>query len=430
MKLEPIASPMLSEDVWRAKLPSGLELTVGRKADHARSFGILSTEYGSIDGDFRVNGTEHRVPDGVAHFLEHKLFEKEDGDVSDRFHQLGADTNAATSYTTTSYLFSCSDRFEPCLDLLIDFVLVPHFTEEGVAKEQGIIAQEINMYQDHPDYRLFTNLLGALYAEHPVRVDIAGTLESIAKIDAETLYTCHRTFYHPSNMALVVVGPKDPEAVLEQVAARLEYLAIPDATPVERVLPNEPLAVARHEIAELRTVSRPRVAIGFKAAAQEPPTGAESLRSNVAFAIAMELAFGRSSPAHHDLYERGIIDESFSFSQASERGFAFAALGGETEEPETFQKELLSVIEGCQTKGLDSGGFARARNRYLGAYVRSFDSVEACAHTYLNAFHRKVSPFSVYEIVDSLELGEVEQALRDRIDLSDYAVSEILPAAS
>ncbi len=430
MRLEPIVNRILTEDVRQARLPHGLQLFVGVKPQHARTFAVIGTEYGSIDSAFSVDGEERQVPDGVAHFLEHKLFEKPEGDVSELFHRRGADTNAATSYANTSYLFTCTDGFEPNLDLLVDFVLVPHFSAEGVAKEQGIIAQEIKMYQDHADYRLYTNLLGALFARHPVRIDIAGTIESISEIDPETLYTCHRTFYHPSNMALVVVGPVDPDEVADRVAAQLERIGFGPPPSVERRLPVEPLEPAAREVVERREVARPRVALGFKGLPPTSVTGPDALRANVAFAIGLDLALGRSSAAHARLYEEGVIDESFSFSQASERGFAFAVLGGESDEPESFRKALLDVLADSLSGGLDKKAFARARDRYLGSYIRSFDSVESCAQTYLSAHFRKVSPFAVYEAVESLNLDELESVFRERIRPEDCVTSLILPPES
>src|SRR5690606_38157317 len=211
----------LDEELTVGTLPNGLEVFVLRKPGFSKKYAVFSTRYGSIDRTFRHpgDGTWHTVPDGIAHFLEHKLFEEEGGNAFDRFAALGASANAYTSYTMTSYLFSCSDHFRENLDILLDYVQEPYFTDENVEKEKGIIEQEIRMYQDHAAYRTMRTLLNCLYHQHPVRIDILGSVESIRRIDKDTLYRCHEAFYHPSNMALFVVGEVDPGEVFELVEA-------------------------------------------------------------------------------------------------------------------------------------------------------------------------------------------------------------------
>ncbi|WP_145614081.1 EF-P 5-aminopentanol modification-associated protein YfmH, partial [Bacillus licheniformis] len=209
----------LKETLYYEKMPGGLDVYVLPKEGFNKTYAVFTTKYGSIDNQFVPLGKDEmvRVPDGIAHFLEHKLFEKEDGDVFQQFSRQGASANAFTSFTRTAYLFSSTSNVEENLETLVDFVQDPYFTEKTVEKEKGIIGQEINMYDDNPDWRLFFGLIENMYQEHPVRIDIAGTIESISHITKDLLYECYETFYHPSNMLLFVVGPVDPEAIIRQV---------------------------------------------------------------------------------------------------------------------------------------------------------------------------------------------------------------------
>jgi predicted Zn-dependent peptidase len=261
-----IENKLLKEKIFWQKVEPGLEVFVLPKRGYNKKYATFATRFGSIDSHFVVEGEgqELVVPDGVAHFLEHKLFEEKEGNVFDRFAKLGASSNAFTNFTNTAYLFSSTDNFEECLEILLDFVQQPYFTEENVEKEKGIIEQEIRMYEDNPQWRIFFNLLAALYQKHPVRKDIAGTVESIRQIDKDVLYQCYRTFYHPSNMAVFVVGDVDPDKTMKQVADNIARHGHAPLGEIKRFYPQEGPNLAEKFVSQELVVSQPIINLGIK----------------------------------------------------------------------------------------------------------------------------------------------------------------------
>ncbi|MCL5676748.1 MAG: insulinase family protein, partial [Firmicutes bacterium] len=307
-----LAEPTLREELHGATLTSGLPVYVLPRGGVVRKFATFAVHYGSVDNQFVVpgEGQATSVPDGIAHFLEHKLFEEKEGNVFDRFAALGADCNAYTYYTTTTYLFDCTDNFEPALDILVDFVQDPYFTEENVAKEKGIIQQELRMYNDSPGWRVRANLMKGLYHVHPVRIDIGGTVESIQRIDRETLYRCYRTFYHPSNMALFVVGDVDPDRVIERVAGRMAKRKLAPQPPIERIFSPEPTGVRQQRTEEKMVVAQPILRIGFKDS-DLGLTGPDQLRKELISELVLDVFLGRGSSLYQELYEDGLVSDRF-----------------------------------------------------------------------------------------------------------------------
>ena len=307
--------------VWR-RIEPGLEVFVLPKKGYKKKYATYSTNFGSIDSHFVVEGEgeELVVPDGVAHFLEHKLFEDEEGNVFDRFAKLGASSNAFTNFTNTTYLFSSTDHFEECFEILLDFVQNPYFTEESVEKEKGIIEQEIRMYEDNPGWRIFFNLLTALYRKHPVQKDIAGTVESISHIDKDVLYKCYRTFYHPSNMALFVVGDVDADKVLDQVAANIGRRNYSPLGEIKRIYPEEPRELEKEQVVQELVVSQPIMNLGFKDL-DVGYDGERLFRRELATALVLDVVFGSSSKLYNELYEEGIIDDEFDAGYVAEKEY-------------------------------------------------------------------------------------------------------------
>ncbi|MDR3551883.1 MAG: pitrilysin family protein, partial [Clostridia bacterium] len=305
MSFEVIESARLREKVYHLHHETGAEIYIEPKHGYASNYAIFGTRYGSIDNLFSLNGELIAVPEGIAHFLEHKLFESEDGDAFQRYARTGANANAYTSFDRTCYLFSCTEHFSESLEILLDFVQKPYFTEKTVQKEQGIIGQEIGMYLDDPNWRVFFNLLGALYHDHPVRIDIAGTQQSISEITADLLYKCYHAFYNLNNMVLCVSGDLEPEAVLE-TADRLLIKAPP--MQAKAVFKDEPSTIVTSRVEQRLSVSVPLFHIGFK---ESPSQGKALARSEAINGILLEIVGGDASALYRRLYDGGIINASF-----------------------------------------------------------------------------------------------------------------------
>jgi len=414
----------LDEPVLAGRAASGLRVIMNPRPDWVRTFAAFGVNFGSID---RVGGTDGEpVPEGLAHFLEHKLFEDQRGDVSDRFATLGASTNAMTGFSGTTYIFSTIADPEPCLDLLLDFVQEPWFTDELVEKEQGIIAQEIRMYDDDPDWRVFFGLLGCLYRSHPVKDNIAGSVESIRQIDAATLRHCYDLFYHPNNLCLVVSGPMDPERVAELVDSDQADRPRDSRPAHERVVSDEPLGAIESRCALSLPVSRPRLLMGIK----ETVLGGsarEQAKRKLATRVLLDLLLGRSSGGFESLYQDGLVDESFGVSYSSETGFGFTTAGGDTDEPERLEQRLSEIFEAARRDGLDTAAFERIRNKLLGGMLRGVDSPESVAYQLLHGAFRGEAPFEALELVDELTVADLLERLEEHVRDEARAVAVVHP---
>jgi predicted Zn-dependent peptidase len=425
VKLSPVTND-LGETVLRATAPSGLQVLVNPRPGWARTFAAIATNFGSVD---RVDDASGQlVPEGLAHFLEHKLFEDARGDVSDRFAALGASTNAMTGFVSTTYIASTVDHPGACLDLLLDFVQEPWFTDELVAKEQGIIAQEIRMYDDDPDWRVFFGLLDCLYESHPVKDNIAGSVASIAAIDAATLRRCYDLFYHPRNMCLVVSGALSADEVAARVGEDQAARAPDERPPNRRAPPVEPPTrrAARVELA--LPVSRPRMLMGVKE--REPVADGRGVsRRELQTRVLLDLLFGSSSAAYERLYSSGLIDETFSASYSADSSFGFGTLGGETDEPERLHDALVAVFEAGRRDGIDRRAFGRVRNKLLGGLLRGLDSVEQTAYLLLGESLRGLRPFEELELLATITPEDLETRLAELWHEDGVAVSVVRPLA-
>jgi len=423
MKLTPVPNA-LGETILAGTAGSGLRVFVNPRPRYAHTFAAFGPNFGSVDRVASANGQP--IPEGLAHFLEHKLFEDSAGDVSDRFAALGASTNAMTGFCGTTYIVSTIEQPGACLDLLLDFVQDPWFTEALVAKEQGIIAQEIRMYDDDPDWRVFFGLMGCLYEKHPARDNIAGTVESIAEIDAATLRRCYDLFYHPRNMVLAVSGALSPDDVAAIVEADQSGRPADALPPHERSLTDEPRTrrAPRFELA--LPVARPRLLLGIK----ETVLGGDGLtvsRRELATRILLDILFGPSSAAFEELYADGLIDETFGVSHAAEASFGFSTLGGDTDDPERLQARLLEVFERARQQGLDRAAFARIRNKILGGLLRSLDSPETVASALLSDAFRGVPPFAALDLVEAITLEDLSRRLAEHVREDAIAAAIVRP---
>ncbi len=422
------ADPLLRDTLHLERLESGLTVAVLQKPGFKQATGRVAVQYGSIDSRFvdPQTGQEVHVPDGIAHFLEHKLFEEEWGNVSDKFSQYGAESNAYTTYTSTVYYFNTTENFEPSLELLLDFVQSPWFTDETVKKEQGIIEQEIRMYQDDPGWRSSANLMEALYVNHPVRIDIAGTVESIRLITKETLYLCHRTFYHPSNMVVFVAGDVDPERVVTMVRQSFEKREYPPQAEIRRIMPEEPPTVAERRRVEKLVVNQPIFRLGFKEA-RVGLRGRELLEQDLLMAMVLDAVIGRGSDLYNRLYESGLIDHRFGFEFTPEVSYAYSSFTGPTRDPGELEVRLLAGLEEARQKGITAEDFERARRKTIGRIISLMNDLDAVAYVFINGFFKEIGLFDLIPVAQSLTPEAANQRLREHFDPERVAVSVIYP---
>lgn len=420
--------PLLQERLYTTKLESGLTVAIFVKPGFHEKTARIATHYGSIDSRFihPETGKEIQVPDGIAHFLEHKLFEKEWGNVSDKFSELGADANAYTTYTHTVYYFNTTDRWEESLDLLLDYVQTPWFTDESVEKEQGIIEQEIRMYLDDPGWRSNANLLEALYQEHPLRIDIAGTVESIHQIDKETLTLCHKTFYHPSNMVLLVVGDVDPEATLERVRAAFDTKGYKPQAEIKRLMPEEPATPAEKRREQALVVNQPIFRLGFKDPTPTK-TGRELLVQDLLTAMAVDVVAGRSSALYTELYEAGLIDQRFGFEYSCDQTWAYSYFAGMTRDPEALHKRLMDGIQQAVDQGLAPEAFERIKRKTIGRMVGMMNDLDSIAWLYIDSYFKAMDLFDLIPVASELTVEQANQRLREHFRPEQAAVSLIKP---
>lgn len=420
--------PLLKDTLYTERLENGLTIAVLVKPGYKGATGRVAIRYGSVDSQFidPNTGNEVHVPDGIAHFLEHKLFEKEWGNASDRFSELGTDSNAYTSYTHTVYYFSSTEGFEEAFDLLLEFVQTPWFTDDSVAKEQGIIEQEIRMYLDDPGWRSNANLLEALYVNHPVKIDIAGTVESIRQITKETLYLCHSTFYHPSNMVVFAAGDLDPEQVIAMARESFGKRQYKPQAEIQRILPEEPLRVNEKKRTQQLVVNQPLFRMGFKDELTGL-TGRELLEQDLLTAVILDAVAGRGSTLYTTLYESGLIDHRFGFEYAPEETYGYTHFAGPTRDPDELEARLLAGLEEARQKGLSQEDFDRARKKTIGRLVSLMNDLDSVAYTFIDGYFKGISMFDLIPAAQKLTLEAANRRLQSHFDRERAAVSVIHP---
>ena len=369
-----IEYPELDETLYQQTLANGLTVCVVPRKGFTKRLAYFVTDYGSIHTQYSLDGKNHQAPAGVAHYLEHKMFDLPGNrDVSAEFAALGASTNAFTSYDMTAYYFSCPENFDECLRLLLEFVSTPYFTEESVEKERGIIDQEIGMNEDAPDSVVFENLVQAMYARHPIRVPILGTGETIRQITPEVLYRCHRAFYAPGNMLLCVVGDVEPEAVARIAEQQLGREALPVGKKQKDWA--EPMTCPRPEITAKMEVAMPMFNLAFKC---EPlGTGDGAIREEMVADLAAEALFGESSELYLKLYEEGLIDSSFGGGFETIDGCAMLLCSGDSEDARAVREAILAQAEKLTREGLPEEDYLRMKRSALGRRIRGLDSFDA-----------------------------------------------------
>ena len=415
--------PKLGEKLYREVLANGLTVAVVPRPGFSRKLAYFMTDFGSIHRCFELEGQRYEVPAGIAHYLEHKLFDLPDRDVSAELAELGANVNAFTSYDMTAYYFSCTENFDQALDLLLEFVSTPYFTEESVEKERGIIDQEIGMNLDAPDSVVFERLMEGMYRHHEIRVPVLGTSESIRRITPEHLNLCHRAFYTPGNMILCVVGDVDPEQVkriaLERLGSEMQPVAKKLPTDPEEMTVEDPLHKEKMEVA-MATFQ-----MGFKC---EPlGYGEAAIHQEVVGDLAAEALFGESSRLYLRLYEQGLIDSSFGGGYETVDGCAMLTCGGDSHDPESVREAMLEQAVALVRDGIGEGDFLRMKRSALGRRIRDLDSFDStCFRTC--AYH--FSGFDYFDFPDvyqAVTAEEVVDFLRQTVCRSRCALSVIEP---
>ncbi|RPK30354.1 EF-P 5-aminopentanol modification-associated protein YfmH [Paenibacillus xylanexedens] len=424
--MESIRYEHLQETLYYEVMDNGLHVYILPKPGFQKTYATFATKYGSVDNHFQVEGQEAvKVPDGIAHFLEHKMFEEPTGDIFATFASHGASANAFTSFDQTVYLFSATEYVNENIQTLVDFVQNPYFTDQNVEKEKGIIGQEIDMYADNPDWRVYFGLIEAMYQKHPVHIDIAGTVESIRTITKEMLYECYNTFYHPSNMLLFVVGGVDPQEVIDMVRSNQEQKDYKPQGSIQRFFEPEPEQVGEARREAKLAVSLPKCLFGFKET-DVGLTGEKLLRRDMTTQLMMDLLFGSSTRLFQKLYDEDLISDSFGHEYNSSPQYAFSAIGGDTKDPDQLLARIREEVDAIVEKGFDSTDFERARKKKIGGYLRMLNSPENIAHEFTRQQFRGGDFFNMLPLYESITLEDVNLRLREHIRWDQLAVSLVV----
>lgn len=404
-----IESLNIKEKAYIEKLENGMNVIIIPKNTTKKKYVIWGVNFGSIDNHFKVDGEEIYIPDGVAHFLEHKMFEQENGKNSlDTLMALGIDANAYTTSDHTAYLFECTDHFYEGLDELMNYVQNPYFTNENVEKEKGIIAQEIRMYDDDPGWQLYMGILDCLYKNNPIKVDIAGTVESISKITPEVLYKCYNTFYALDNMTLVICGDFEPEKLLEEVKKRRTKNKTYEK--IERIYPEKEKTINKKYVEKNMNVSMPIFAIGIKDVSK---MDSEIVKKHIAIEILLNMIIGKSSDLYKKMYNQGLLLEEPSIDYEFSEEYAHIVISGQSNDSEEVYKMFKEEIENYKNNELNIDHFERIKKKIYGDYVVEYNSVSEIARMFLTDHMKKISSFDYIEQYKVITKEYVEQVLKE-----------------
>ena len=415
-----IRNNILKESYQLVKTDSGLQIAVYNMPGYNAVHAVFATNFGSVDRSFIMNGERYDIPAGVAHFLEHKMFENEDGDAFLKYAKTGANANAFTSFDKTCYIFTATDNIDESLDILLNFVTTPYFTPQTVAKEQGIIGQEIKMYDDSANWRLLFGVLEGLFVNHTVRDDIAGTVESISHITDKMLYDCAKAFYSPSQMLLTVAGNITMDTVLaacDRAGFRYEKLE------VERIRNEEPDEINYTEKSIKMPVSVPMIAVGYKEKMSDPVT----LKEEIAGEIIMDILSGSTSRLFTKLYDMNIVNGTFEGEIFSGDDYYATIISGETNQPDVLLAEIEAAIAELKETGIAEDDFITSKNCMYGSMVVDFESVEEVATNMASAHFKGRTAYTALEELSTLTLDDVNRQLRTMFRPDKRTVFTVLP---
>ena len=421
--MEKLEFTRVGEQMYHEKLENGLNVFVFPKPEHQKGYAFFATNYGGMDMRFCLDGEWHDTPAGVAHYLEHKMFDTQDGNALQELAANGASPNAFTSNAITGYYFESTEKFEENLKILLSFVSVPYFTQESVDKEQGIIGQEIRMYEDDPDWEVYLNLMNAMYRSHPVKENVAGSVESISHITADTLYACHKAFYDPANMVLCVAGNVDPQHIC--AVAREILPKQPGPIALKDYGEKEPDRVVRGSVEKEMAVSTPLFQLGYKGDA--PQRGEEGLRQELVGELALEALLGSSTSLYARLYRQGLINQKFSYGYDSYPGCAFLCAGGESPDPDAVRRAVAEEAGRIGREGIDGKLWERMKKGVYGGKVRGLNSFENLCVGQAQAFFAGVDYLRFADLFSCITKEEAEDLIARWVTPERTALSVIRP---
>ena len=422
MNIKEVRNELLNEKYYDIDHPSGLKILVMPKENYSSTYAIFATKYGSIDTMIQMSdGSFKEIPEGTAHFLEHKLFESEDLDAFERFAKTGASANAYTSFERTGYLFSCSANFKKNLEILLDFVQNPYFTQATVEKEQGIIGQEIDMYKDAPDWEVMFNCLRTMYHNLPVRIDIAGTQESIAQITAKTLYGCYDNFYNLHNMVLAVAGNADVDEIVEVADKVLKPV---EGKMAQRKVIDEPEEVIDNYIEEKLSVATPQFMFGFK---ENWDTPERTTKEEISMEILLDMISGQSSELYKRLFDGKLINNSFGFEYFTGFGYSCVLFAGESNDPKKVAEEIVGEIGKFRETGFDKTAFERTKKKLYGRMIMGMNDIEGLANNMAVSYFAGEDVFTDFEIFKTVTLDDVNDIFKKTLDENRSVLSVINP---
>ena len=422
MNIKEVRNELLNERFYDIDHPSGLKILVMPKENYSSSYAIFATKYGSIDTMIQMSdGTFKEIPEGTAHFLEHKLFESEDLDAFERFSKTGASANAYTSFERTGYLFSCSANFKKNLEILLDFVQNPYFTQATVEKEQGIIGQEIDMYKDVPDWEVMFNCLRTMYHNLPIRIDIAGTHESIAQITAETLYGCYDNFYNLHNMVLAVAGNVSVDEVIEVADKVLKPV---EGRMAQRKLIDEPHEVIDSYVEEKLSVATPQFMFGFK---ENWDTPERTTKEEITMEILLDMISGQSSELYKRLFDGKLINNSFGYEYFTGFGYSCVLFAGESSNPKRVAQEIVAEIKKFRETGFEKSAFDRTKKKLYGRMIMGMNDVDGIANNMVVSYFAGEDVFADFEIYKTVTLDDVNELFAKALDEKYSVLSVINP---
>ena len=413
----------IGEEVLRATLPNGLPVYIVPKKGFSRKYALFATRYGGMDMRFEKDGQWLDTPAGIAHYLEHKMFDTEDGNALQELAKNGAEPNAFTSNAITCYYFDATEKFYESLEILLSFVSIPYFTDESVQKEQGIIGQEIGMIEDNPEWQVYKQLMQALYHTSPARTPVAGSVESISHITAQTLYDCHKAFYTPANMCLVVVGDVKPERI---IASANQILPAKSGPLIRRDYgAEEALTAAEHFVSAAMEVSMPTFLVGFKCPPQHG--GERQHRFTAIGELACDVLMGESSPLYARLYAEGLINGSFGAAFDLLPGASYVYAGGDSKDPQAVAEAILAEAQQLVSQGMDGDYYRRVVNANFGAALKALNSFESIAVSMAEGCFQGYDPYRFPEVYDSITVEDVLDFLRQNMTRDHMALSVITP---
>lgn len=406
--MEKLYYKTLQETLYHQTLNNGLEIYILPKVGFEKTYGLFSTRFGSVDTTFTPLGEKEmiKVEDGIAHFLEHKMFDMKDGDASEKFAKLGASTNAFTTSSRTAYLFNTTSNEYECIELLLDFVQSLDITEESVEKEKGIIGQEIKMYDDDPDWRVYFGSIQNLYQKHPVAIDIAGTVETVNATTKEMLETCYRTFYHPSNMMLFVVGNVDFKKARDCIVENQKNKDFKQVQEILRKSIEEPTEIKEKRQDLQMDVDMNKIIVSIKVN-EILQDSKEKLKRELAMNLLFDLVFSKSSDLYNDWLEKGIINDSFSANFTQERDYAFIQIGGDVDDVDTLEKTIFDFIENIDSISIKEEDFARIQKKNIGHFINVFNSPESIANLFSRYYFEGIMAMDLVDAIATITLDDV-----------------------